>query len=327
MKRTLTLTLVLLLVVTLFAGCSSSSAEYPTKDIQFYISGDAGGGADSICRKITQIIEDNNENISFYMVNKAGVADSVASSLTMDADPDGYTICGIPYGAVISAVYQEVVENFSMDRLTPIAFVTEEANAFVVSKDAPYATWDEMIAYAKDHPGEIKLGDIGVGTHVYIIVTKIEQEFGISFNKISYSSSAPQREALLSGEVDIIVSSLGDFAPVLDSGDGIGICEFSTARNAAYPDVPTCLELGMSEDFLSGSFMYVAAPAGTPEDVIDTLEAAFEEAVLSDEFSEWTTSIGVTPVFKTSEEIVDYVADLQEREFAALDALAAEGLI
>ena len=107
MKKTLSIVLFLVLVVSLFAGCSSGK-EYPSKDIQFYINADAGGGTDSICRKITQIVEADTD-ATFYMVNKPGVADSVGPSLAMDAKADGYTLCNVNYGSVVSAVYQEVV--------------------------------------------------------------------------------------------------------------------------------------------------------------------------------------------------------------------------
>lgn len=325
MKKTLSIILILVLAISLFAGCSSGK-EYPSKDIQFYVNADAGGGTDSICRKITQIVEADTD-ASFYLVNKPGVADSVGPSLCMDADPDGYTLCNVNYGSVVSAVYQEVVQNYSMDRLKPIALITEESDAIVISKNAPYTTFDEMIEYAKANPGEIKVGDQGIGSRVYLILNKIENMYGVKFNKISYSSSAPQREALLSGEVDVILSSLGDFNSILQSGDGIGICEFSSTRNAAYPDVPTCLELGMDESFLSGSFIFIAAPAGTPDEIITYLQDAFQNAVESEEFQTWTTSIGVTPHFMSSADLDGFITSLQEKDFKALDELKAEGLI
>ena len=197
----------------------------------------------------------------------------------------------------------------------------------MVSKNAPYATFDEFIEYAKANPGQVKVGDQGIGSRVFLLLNMIENKYGVEFNKISYSSSAPQREALLSGEVDVILSSLGDFNSILQSGDAIGICEFSSVRNAAYPDVPTCLELGMDESFLSGSFIFIAAPAGTPDEIVTYLQDAFQKAVESNDFQTWTASIGVTPSYMPGSEVVDFVANLQEKDFKALDELKAAGLI
>lgn len=314
-----------LMMFTGMTGCSSSK-EYPAKDIQFYISADAGGGTDGITRKVTQIIEANSD-AKFYMVNKPGVNDSVAASLCMDAKPDGYTICNVNYGSTVTAVYNEVVENYSMDRLKPIALVTEESDAIMVSKNAPFKTFDEMIEYAKANPGQVKVADQGIGSRVYLLVLKLEEEFGVQFNKISYSSSAPQREAMLSGEVDVALTSLGDFSSLLTTGDAIGICEFSSVRNAAYSDVPTCIELGMDDTFLSGSFIFIAAPAETPDEIVNYLQGEFQKAVESDEFKEWTATVGVTPHYLSASDLKEFIVDLQEKDFKALDDLKAQGLL
>ena len=116
---------------------------YPSKDIQFYVNADAGGGTDSICRKITQLAEKQLGG-SFYLVNKPGVADAVGPSLIMAAKPDGYTIGNINYGSAVTAVYQKIVNDYSMDRLRFIALVTEECDAIMVSKRVPYRTFGAM---------------------------------------------------------------------------------------------------------------------------------------------------------------------------------------
>jgi len=317
--------LALALVAGLSAGCAKKNT-YPSKDIQFYVNADAGGGTDSICRKITQIVEKDGK-VKFYLVNKPGVADSVGPSLCMDAQPDGYTMCNVNYGSVISAVYNKVVDNYSMDRLTPIGMISQESDSIVVDKDAPYKTFQEFIDYAKAHPGEIRVGDQGIGSRVYLILTMLEQDYGIKFNKISYSSSAPQREALLSGEVDVILSSLGDFNSLLESGEGIGIVEFSSVQNAAYPDVPTAKDLGLDDKYQSSSFIYLAVPAKTPDEIVTYLKDTFKKAAESEEYISWITSIGVTPRWVPGEEVVDFVKNLQEKDFKALDELKAQGLL
>lgn len=325
MKKTFSLALALLLVCTLFTGCSQDKP-YPSEDIQFYVSADAGGGTDSICRKITQVIEANSE-ATFYLVNKPGVMDAVAPSLVMDAKADGYTIGNINYGGVVNAEYQQVVQNYKIDRLKFISLVTEESDAVMISKNAPFTTFDEMIEYAKANPGQVRVADQGIGSRVYLLLLKLEEHFGVEFNKISYSSSAPQREAMLNGEVDAAVTSLGDFSALLESGDAIGVCEFSSSRNLAYSDVPTCIELGMDESFLSGSFLAITAPAETPDEIVSYLEGVFKTAVESQEFIDWTATVGVTAHYMNSAEVTEYVKNLQAKDFKALDALKEQGLI
>ena len=87
-KSLIKLSLAVLSLTAVFslAGCGKNSSKYPSKDIQFYVSADAGGGTDAISRKVTQLIE-KNKKAKFYLVNKPGVMDSVGPQLVMNADP------------------------------------------------------------------------------------------------------------------------------------------------------------------------------------------------------------------------------------------------
>jgi len=317
--------MVFICITCVFANGENEQG-YPSKDIQFYVNADAGGGTDSICRKITQLAEKQLGG-SFYLVNKPGVADAVGPSLIMAAKPDGYTIGNINYGSAVTAVYQKIVNDYSMDRLRFIALVTEECDAIMVSKRVPYRTFGAMIEAAKANPGKIKVGDQGIGSRVYLCVRKIEETYKVKFNKVSYSSSASQREAMLNGEIDVAVTSLGDFASLLKSGDAVGVCEFSSIRNATYPTVPTCLESGMGEDFLSSSFLCIAAPKDIPDAIALKLESAFKVAVESKEFKDWTASIGITPHFLDGQALKKYIGNIQKKDFVALDELKKQGLI
>lgn len=326
MKKLFTSVFVFLMIASVvFAQGGSETKAYPSKDIQFYVSSGAGGGTDSICRKICQLAEPALKG-SFYLVNKPGVNDSVAPNLVMNASADGYTIGNISYGGVVTAVYQNNITGYSLDKIRPIVLVTEEYDAVMVSKNSPFKTFDEFIKAAKANPGQIKVADQGVGSRVYLLVRKIEKAFGVEFNKISYSGSAPQREAMLNGEVDAAVTSLGDFAPLLKSGDAIGIVEFSNIQNATYTTVPTASSLGLDDSFLSSSFLGIIAPAGITDEQAATLEAVFKAAIESKEFKDWTATVGITAHYLGSKDFQAFMKAKQERDFVALDGLKKEGI-
>ncbi len=107
----------------------------------------------------------------------------------------------------------------------------------------------------------------------------------------------------------------------------LGVVEFSTKRNAGYPEVPTSQELGLSETLLSGSFLTVAAPAGTPADIIEKLVAAYGAAATSKEFTDWTATVGVTPDFKSGAELDAFIATKIAGETKALQSLKDAGII
>lgn len=321
--------LLLCLMVLVASGnllAQGASEEYPSKDIEFIISSGAGGGTDSIARKVSQLAE-KELGTSIYFVNMPGADDAVGPNALMGKRPDGYTIGNLNYGSIINAPFTGLIQGYDLEKLHIFALITQEPDAIMVNSNSPYQSFEALIDAAKKNPGEIRVADQGIGSRVNLLALRIEEAFDVDFNLISYKSSAPQREAILNGEVDAAITSLGDFAPLLDSGDANGIIEFSTGGNATYPDVPSSVELGLDESLLSGSFLTIAAPAGTPQEIIDTLVDAYGSAATSQEFIDWTKGVGVTPDFKSGAEFETFLQNKIEGETKALQELKDAGII
>lgn len=318
------LTCVLLAASALFA--QGAPEVYPSKDIEFIVSSGAGGGTDAISRKVSQLAE-KELGKAVYFVNKPGADDAVGPNLLMGAKADGYTIGNLNYGSIINAPFTGLIKGYDLAKLEIFALITQEPDAIMVGKNSPYKTFDALITAAKANPGKIRVADQGIGSRVNLLALKIQELYGVKFNMISYQSSAPQREAILNGEVDAAITSLGDFAPILNSGDAVGVVEFSTVRNAGYPTVPTSKELGLSDSLLSGSFLTLAVPAGTPADVVEKLAKAYGVATTSKEFADWAVTVGVTPDFKSGAELKTFIDGKIAGETKALQALKAAGVI
>ncbi len=320
--------LLLVLVLIIAAGnvFAEGQKEYPSKDIEFVISSGAGGGTDSIARKVSQLAE-KELGTSIYFVNMPGADDAVGPNALMGKKPNGYTIGNLNYGSIINAPFTGLIQGYDLDKLNIFALITQEPDAIMVHKDSPYQTFEALIEGAKKNPGKIRVADQGIGSRVNLLALRIEEEFGVDFNLISYKNSAPQREAILNREVDAAITSLGDFAPLLSSGDAVGIVEFSTGGNATYPDVPSSKELGLPESLLSGSFLTIAVPAGTPQEIVDVLVNAYRTAATSQEFIDWAKSVGVTPDFKSGPEFKEFLQNKIEGETKALKELKAAGIL
>ncbi|MBD3307196.1 tripartite tricarboxylate transporter substrate binding protein [candidate division KSB3 bacterium] len=319
-------TLMLMVAVICVSLVSAASAEYPEKDIKFIINAGAGGGTDTICRKIISIAE-KSLDVAIFPVNVPGAASAAGPFEVMKSRPDGYTVGNINYDSVITAIWKELIPGYELEKLNIFALITKEPDALIVPGDSPWATFEEMIEDAKSRPGEIKVADQGVGSRVYLTVLLIEEKFGVEFNKISYvEGSGPQREAILNGEVDAAVTSLGDFAPLLNSGDAKGLVEFSDTQNLTYTDVPPAAELGYPE-LQSGSFITLSVPADTPDDVVGKLETIFHDAHQTDEFRDWLAKVGVTAAWLGQGDAMQFIKDVQEKEFTALERLQKQGVI
>ena len=123
----------------------------------------------------------------------------------------------------------------------------------------------------------------------------------------------------MSGELDAAISSLGDFSGIIESGDAKGVIELSSVQNETYTDVPTIKSKG--HDLQTGSFLILAAPANTPDEVVETLETSFKAAYDTDEFQSWLAQVGVTADWLGSDGVEEWIDGLQTRTFKLMDDL------
>ncbi|MDO6723440.1 Bug family tripartite tricarboxylate transporter substrate binding protein [Celeribacter halophilus] len=300
-------------------GTSVAAADFPTRDIRLIIPHSAGGGADAISRKISNIAEQELPK-SIYAENIAGAVTASGLIQMINARPDGHTLSVLTYDSVITLPRGQMVPGYSLDKMAPIARITSEADAIVVSKLSGINSFEELIEAAKAKPGEVRVGVAPKGSGPYLSAIQLEQLLDVDFNVITYpGTSAAEAEALLSGELDAAISSLGDFSGIIDSGDAKGVVELSSVQNQTYTDVPTISAKGL--DLETGSFIILVAPDGTPEEAIATLETTFKTAYDSAEFQDWLKQVGVTPDWLGSDEVTTWMGELQDNTFKMMDEL------
>ena len=309
----------------LAVSAPAALAEYPEKDIRAIVPWGAGGGADAIVRKIMSIAEDELPT-AIFVENVEGGLTSIGINRVMSARPDGYTVGALTYDSVVTVPWQELLPGYDLEKLKMIAQVTSEPNAIMVGADTGYETFDDLISAAKEAPETIPLAIHGLGSMTHLTLLQLQDETGAEFRVITYpGGSAPQREAILSGEAEAAITSLGDFAPLLQSGAANGLVEFSDAPNPGFPEVPISQDVGL--DLQTGSFLLFAVPSDTPDEAVSTLESAIQAAWDSEEFQSWAEQVGVTPSWRGSDEVTEWANQTQSEIFSVLDELAAEGVI
>ncbi|QPM91960.1 Bug family tripartite tricarboxylate transporter substrate binding protein [Pseudooceanicola algae] len=300
-------------------GTSVAAADFPTRDVRLIVPWPAGGGADAISRKISNIAEQDLPK-SIYVENIAGAVTATGLIQMANARPDGHTVGVLTYDSIITLPRGQMVPGYSLDNMKLIARITSEADAIVVSKHSGIESYEDLIARAKENPGEVRIGVAPKGSGPYLSAMQLEQLLDVDFNVITYAgSSSAEAEALLSGELDAAISSLGDFSGLLASGDAKGVVELTSVQNATYTDVPTLKSKG--HDLQTGSFIVLAAPANTPDDAVETLETSFKTAYDSAEFQDWLAQIGVTADWLGSGDVDVWVDELQTKTFSLMDEL------
>lgn len=313
------------LALTIGFTSQSFSADYPTKDIRMIIPWGAGGGTDGIVRKLGTIAE-KDIGQSIYAENIEGGISATGIMQVMQARPDGYTLGALTYDSVVTVPWQGLLPTYKLDKLKLIARVTSEPDAIIVASDSPYKSVSDLVAAAKENPGKIKVGIQNTGSRLHLAMLQFQQLTGTEFKLIAYpGGAAPQKEAILSDEVDIVATSMGDFSALIEGGDVRGLVEFSDNRNLTFPDVPTAKEEGI--DLQIGSFIVLAAPANTPDDVVAKVEASYKAALESSEFQEWVSKVGVSPNWLGTDEVTAWTKETQKTLFDQMQALVDQGVI
>ncbi|WP_269584547.1 Bug family tripartite tricarboxylate transporter substrate binding protein [Roseibium sp. Sym1] len=317
---------VLLAVAAMTAATPIAAfADYPEKDVRVVVPWGAGGGTDGIVRKLTSIAE-GILGTSMYVENIEGGISATGVSDVMKSRPDGYTIAALTYDSIVTVPWQGLLPSYKMDKLKLIARVTSEPDAIIVDANAPYKSVSDLIADAREHPGKVKIGIQNTGSRTHLALLQLEAATGVKFNLIAYpGGAAPQKEALLNDEVDVVATSLGDFASLIQSGDARGLLEFSGTANPTYPDVATAADEDL--EIRVGSFIVLAAPAGTPDEVVAKIEDAYRQALESAEFQTWVADVGVTPDWIGTDDVTAWADTTSMTLFKQMDELVEKGII
>ncbi|MEQ5769688.1 tripartite tricarboxylate transporter substrate binding protein [Halomonas sp. H33-56] len=321
MRKSMSMTLGGLALV----ASASVAADYPERDVRMIVPWGAGGGTDGIVRKISNLAEEPLGG-TVYVENIEGGMSANGLVQALGARPDGYTLIALTYDSVVTIPWQGMLAGYDIDKLDLIARITSEPDAVVVPEDSRFDSLEALIEAAKAAPGEIRAGIQNMGSRTHLTLLQLQDQAEVEFKIVSYpGGAAPQKEALLNGEVDLALTSLGDFESLISAGDARGLVEFTDVQSESFPDVPPATELGY--DIQMGSFVILAAPANTPDEAVTALEAAYQQAYDSEEFQNWLVDVGVTPNWLGTEEVEDWAEQTQGELFARMDELKEAGLI
>jgi tripartite-type tricarboxylate transporter receptor subunit TctC len=314
-------------LATLAIGSSGAAAqeEYPTKDIMHIMPWSAGGGTDTAIRTFLEYAKEPL-GVGINTQNITGAQSGVGVLRLMNARPDGYTIGTLTWDSMITVPYFGLVPGYDTDKLSYLASVTVYPTVLAVNTDTGWETLEDFVAAAKENPGEITISNSGDAGIWHLHALDMANTLGIELNHVPFpNGSAPQREALISGENDAASVSYATVAPSVDAGQVRILAIMAEERDPRMPDVPTFTELG--HDVIWGGVRSLAVPAETPQAIQDELTEAFKVAFENPEFQEKGNQIGLTLQWLDGEETKAYVERMQERATVILDQLVEEGVI
>jgi len=253
------------------ATTATAQSDYPERSIEFIVAWPAGGATDLYTRTIAPVLSDIL-GVDIVVRNVSGAAGTVGTQQFTEAEADGYTLLQTPAGPITMQPHLRDTP-YGPDDMEPICRLALAPLALMVHPDSPYESVDDLVAAARERPGELAIGSAGAGTLPHVSMIGLEQETGIEMIHVPYQGSAPAMRALLGEEVDA-VSEQANLVPRYELR-ALGV--WSAERAERMPDIPTMKEQGVDLTFANWNAWF--APAGTPQAIIDTLAEACEEAL------------------------------------------------
>ncbi len=295
-----------LLVVVMAASCAF--AWTPSKNVTVIVAYKAGSGTDNTARVLSKFAADKIGK-TIVIQNLEGGSGSIGWTALSHARPDGYTLGFVNLPTLCSNIVEQLGD-YKIDDFVPICNHVNETSMVMVSKNSPFNTLQELIAYAKENPGKLKASTNGMKASNHIGAELLAKSAGFKYMAIPYGGTADQLLALRQGEVDFSVAKEADIASMAGEVKVLGV--FAEKRMPSFPDAPTLGELGLYNKWY-GSARAIVAPKGTPADVIAFYEEAFKKAMEDPEYIAAAKKAGVTTLYMNAEDTAKLIK--QQYEF------------
>jgi len=281
-------------------GGSAAFAAYPERPIKMIVPWAAGGDTDNIFRPFAPLLQ-KSLGQPVVIANVGGASGTKGAKEAKDSPADGYTLYAVH--DYIHSTYYAGVADVNYTDFEPICMISSTASVLTASPKTPWKNWQELLADAKAHPGQITVGATLASTS-HFFPALIEKAAGIKFKYVSYEGLAPRMNAILGGHVDLTDSNLTQKGKV-EAGQLKFIAIATEKRNPEMPSVPTLKELGV--DVVYDVNRGLLAPKGTPGDVLAKLESACAAAAKAPAFAESMKLQGTSVRYMNRQQYADWL--------------------
>lgn len=283
---------------------------YPDRPVAIVVPAPPGGSLDGWARQLADGLAKDFDQ-SFVVLNKPGASQIVATEYAARAKPDGLTLLVGNTSLAINPVVQASLPYDAEADLDPVSLLFTTANIVVTLPDSPYASLEDLIAAAKADPGGLSFSSYGIGAPTHLAIAFMAAKNGLDIVHLPYPGNAPALEALLGGHVDFMMLDAPSAVPLIRSGQLKALAVSSNERMAILPDVPTTAEIGEPEMSHFG-FQGILVPAGTPSDIVQSLNEAIVEIAATPAFREPFVERGYEVLGTTPEEFDAVMRDATE---------------
>lgn len=260
-----------------FAPAGAFAATFPDRPMRIVVPFAPGAGTDAMGRLVAAKLSELFK-MNVVVENRTGASGAIGAQEVAKATPDGHTLllAAAPFTTVAAALPTagyDPVAGFA-----PVGMIAQGPLVWVANKDLPANSLPELIALAKRQPGVLNYGSAGVGGINHLVLESLEARAGIFITHIPYRGIAPATLDTISGQLQLLTGTIPALAPHIRDGKLKALAVTSPERSPALPNVPGMKEAGMA-DFNVLNYFALVAPRGTPEPVVQQINAALAQVV------------------------------------------------
>lgn len=298
-----------------------AAAEYPDRAIKIVVPFPPGGTSDTVARLVANGLSERLRQ-TVLVENKGGGGTMIGTQSVARSAPDGYTLLWLSPPFAVNPSLQDKAGYDPIKDFAPIAMIAAVPLALIVPEKSPYASLADLVAAAKANPGKLNYGSSGYGGSPHLATELFATMEGIKLSHVPYQGSAPAVTDLIAGQTDLVFDTVFLTYPQVKGGKARALAQTGPGRSPMMPDVPTMKEAGLPT-YTVTSWFGLAAPAGTPPAIIDSLNAAVNEVLKSKALQENLAKQGVDILGGSVAEATAHVASEVKRWETVVRAASA----
>jgi tripartite-type tricarboxylate transporter receptor subunit TctC len=288
-----------------FLASTAFAQAWPAKPIRMVVPFPAGGGTDILSRELTNKLAGYN----FVIDNKPGAGGNLGVDAAAKSPADGYTlVMGQTSNLAINPTLYARLPYDPLKDLTPVSLVASSPLVIVASASSPFRTLEDVVKEAKAHPGSINFASSGNGTVAHLATESFQKRAGIRLVHVPYKGASQGATDVISGAVQLYVSSVPTLIGHIRSGKMRAIAVTSAKRVGDLPEVPTIAESGY-KGFEAVTWFGILGPANLPKDIVAKLNADIGKALKDPELKKQFDAQGADILGGTPEQFARLIRD------------------
>jgi tripartite-type tricarboxylate transporter receptor subunit TctC len=289
------------------AARAQQSAGFPSKMLRIIVPFTPGGANDVVAREIAAGLQ-ASLNQTAVVENKPGGGGTIAYAFVAKLPPDGHVMLIAPASFTMGPHLSRNPVYDPVNEFAPINLVADVPFVMVVPASLPVRTAKELVALAKNSPGKLTFGSVGVGTPQHFGGELFKLQAGVDLIHVPFRGATAVMPDLVAGRIDMFIGAVNSLLPLIREGSLRALATANASRIAALPDVPTLAEAGFPGCEV-GSGVGLVAPAATPPDIVATLNREIAAIIATPGFHQRMAAIGVDVVGTTPEAYAKFIRD------------------